>query len=203
MDRKVFIKYLDKFREICLHLNINLGDIVALIKIIDKDEVGRYRLTKEVGLGEATTRTILRHLRNSNVLSRGERGHRLTKEGYMIFEYLISKIVEEGDITTPFRLGEYEYFIHIRGGVHDVGSGVEYRDTALLAGARAAVILQFVDNRLIFPDSKEELSKRNPEFNKILINKLSFIEGDILTIVGAENYVKARRGAYAILLSLI
>jgi predicted transcriptional regulator len=203
MDRKNLIEYVDKFERICLHLNINIGDIIGLIKVIDKDEVGRYRLTKELGLGEATIRTLLRHLRNFDILTKGEKGHKLTERGEEIFNYISSKVVEEGKIITPFRLGDYEYFIHIRGSVQDIGSGVKQRDTALLAGAHGALTLQFVNNSLIFPDSKEKLSKRNPKFDRILMGRLNLIEGDIVTIVGARDHIRARRSAYAILLSLI
>lgn len=196
-------KEIEQIHEKCLKIRVNKGDILLLLKILYEEEIGRYRLIEKTGLSEATIRSLLNHLRKMEYIKRKYKGHTLNNKGIMLIKEYLKIVKNENYIVTPFRIGAYNYYIHITGISPKIKSGIEQRDIAILAGGKGAITLMYHDGKLIFPDSKDDASQYYPEFIREVISDSNPTEGDIIIITGADDKIKARSVAYEVLLSLL
>ncbi|MFW9877599.1 MAG: DUF4443 domain-containing protein, partial [Candidatus Thorarchaeota archaeon] len=142
----------------------------------NRDGIGRYRLQKELLIGEGTAKSLIKKL-NKNIKfikvkdERKRKGHFLTEEG---LEYLnkIKKfipIIKEGkssilkDIIIETEI-IFTYFCLIRNAVYKISNGVSQRDAAIKVSGSGATCLVFNGKDLIFP------SKSHLEYNMV-VNK--------------------------------
>jgi len=188
----------------CQRANVNPGDIILVLKILRGGGAGRYRLKSELSLGEATVRTMLKHLRELGYVRAEEKAHVLTEKGERLIDTIMSFVKFEGEIRTPYRLGESEYYICASGLGGKVGSGVEQRDRALLSGGRGALTLIYRSGEgLVFPDSGVRLKDVCPELADDLSRRGSLVSGDVVLIVGADTPERAKSVAYSVLATLL
>jgi hypothetical protein len=90
--------------------------------------------------------------------------------------------------------------------VHDavgrVSRGLEQRDEAVRAGAKALMILAYQGGRLLMP-GVSDLSAERPDFASHLLEELRPVDGDVILIAGGDSLAEARRGALAAALTLL
>lgn len=145
----------------------------------NRDGIGRYRLQKELLIGEGTAKSLIKKL-NKNIKfinvtdERKRKGHFLTEGG---LEYLnkikkVIPIIKEGNssilkviIIETERL--YTYFCLIKNAVHKISNGVSQRDAAIKISGSGATCLVFNGEYLIFP-SKSHLERID---NDMVVNK--------------------------------
>ncbi|RLG06198.1 MAG: hypothetical protein DRN59_03415 [Thaumarchaeota archaeon] len=173
--------------------------ILDALLIIDREApIGRKKLSEKLGLGEGAVRTLLQKLKSRSLIDvRGKGGCILSEKGRMLISKLRSKLIPVGSlaIDLPWSYPE-NYAIIVRDSALKLRRGLEQRDEAIRAGAKALLILSYLDGRLLMP-SVSDLTSEKPEFAARIIELVRPRNGDVILIAGGDTEIEARRGALA------
>ncbi len=177
--------------------SFNEAHVVKALEIIGNYRiVGRIRLSRELGLGEGTTRTLLKHLKNEGITQSSRRGISFSEDGKMLFSDLRSKLSEGIDVaSSALTVGSFNIGILVRDSAKAVGSGMEQRDTAIKSGASGATTLIFSSNKLSLPTGEENISESMPELHDKLVTQFKPKENDVIIVGCGENRETAEIGA--------
>jgi predicted transcriptional regulator len=177
--------------------SFNEAHVVKALEIISKcGIVGRIRLSKELGLGEGTTRTLLKHLKNEGMTQSSRSGISFSEEGKRLFSDLRSKLSEGVDVPrSPLTVGSFNIAILVRDSAQAVGSGMEQRDIAIKSGASGATTLVFSGNKLSMPTREQNVSESSPMLHDELVTKLNPNQNDVIIVGSGENRELAEIGA--------
>ena len=175
----------------------NEAHVVKALEMIDKYQtVGRIKLSKEMGLGEGTTRTLLKHLKNEGVTQSSRSGISFSEEGKKLFSDLRSQLREGIDVpSSPLTVGAFNIAVLVRNAAQAIGSGMEQRDAAIKSGALGATTLIFSKNKLELPQEEENLCESLPELHNKLVTQLNPKENDVIIVGSGENRDSAEIGA--------
>jgi len=172
--------------------------VKALITIDTVEPVGRVRLSKTLGLGEGTVRTLIKHLENEGLIQTSKVGIALTRSGKKLCSNLKVRISETTEIPrSSLTVGPFNVAICVKNAASAVKGGLEQRDAAIKVGALGATTLIFRRNRLNMPLVEEDIFKKAPGTYKELISKLKPQENDVLIIGSANDKPTAELGAIA------
>ena len=177
--------------------SFNEAHVVKALEIIGKcGIVGRIRLSKEVGLGEGTTRTLLKHLKNEGITQSSRSGISFSETGKKLFSDLRSKVSEGVDVaSSPLTVGSFNIAVLVRDSAQAVGSGMEQRDTAIKSGASGATTLVFSGNKLSMPACVNDISESTSSLHDEIVTKLNPNENDVIIVGSGENRKLAEIGA--------
>jgi predicted transcriptional regulator len=177
--------------------SFNEAHIIKALEIIgDYGSVGRVRLSKEVGLGEGTTRTLLRHLKSAGIIKGSRRGIILSEEGKAVFSDLRNKLSEGVEVpSSRLTVGPFNVAVLVRDSAQAVKSGMEQRDMAIKSGASGATTLVFSNNKLSMPTREDDISISMPSLHKQLLTKFNPKENDVIIVGSGENRELAEIGA--------
>lgn len=177
--------------------SFNEAHVVKALELIDDyGSVGRIRLSKKLGLGEGTTRTLLKHLKHEGIIQSSRSGISFSEAGKKLFSDLRSKLSKEADVpSSPLTVGSFNIGILVRDSAKAVGSGMEQRDTAIKSGASGATTLVFSSNRLSLPTGEENISESMPELHDKLVSQFKPKENDVIIVGCGENRELAEIGA--------
>jgi predicted transcriptional regulator len=175
----------------------NEAHVVKALEMIDKYQtVGRIKLSKEMGLGEGTTRTLLKHLKNEGVTQSSRSGISFSEEGKKLFSDLRSQLREGIDVpSSPLTVGAFNIAVLVRNAAQAIGSGMEQRDAAIKSGALGATTLIFSKNKLELPQEEENLCESMPELHNKLVTQLNPKENDVIIVGSGDNRDSAEIGA--------
>lgn len=171
--------------------------VIKALEIINtRKVVGRTRLSKELGLGEGTARTLVKHLKREKLVEVSRRGITLSESGKEMFSRLRCHLSEAVEIPpSPLTTGPHNVAVLVRNRGHAVKYGLEQRDAAIRAGASGATTLVFSQNRLSLPGVKESILKDVSPIRDTLMSKLSPRENDAIIIGSAKDKRTAELGA--------
>jgi hypothetical protein len=168
-----------------------LPDLVNLFLLVSGSQKGRIALMKDLKLGEATVKTMLKFLRNRDLIEQDTKGVRPTRKWVRLFSFC-SAFSLLPEVKIPGIEKRYAAALLVKGASGSVRSGLEQRDEGVRLGAEI-VTLVMKDNRLVLagvPD--HEL----PFLNEV--DKLFDIEdNDVVILSCADNCLDAVRGAIA------
>ncbi len=175
----------------------NEAHVVKALEIIgDYRTVGRIRLSKELGLGEGTTRTLLKHLKKEGITESSRSGISLSETGKKLFSNLRSKLSEGVEVpSSRLTIGDFNIAVLVRDSAQSVKSGMEQRDIAIKSGASGATTLIFSSNKLSMPTREEDISRSMPSLYNKLITKFKPKENDVIIVGSGENRELAEIGA--------
>ena len=166
--------------------------------------VGRIKLSRILGLGEGATRTLVKHLRNEELVEVSKYGIVLSKYGEEILSELKSKIGEEIEIPkSSLTIGTFNIAILIRSAADSVKYGVEQRDAAIKVGALGATTFVFTSNRLTMPGVDEDIFQNTHTIYDALVATLKPKENDVIIIGSADEKRAAEFGAKTAALTLL
>ncbi|MEJ2241281.1 MAG: hypothetical protein P8Y18_03955 [Candidatus Bathyarchaeota archaeon] len=185
--------------------SFNEAHVIKTLELINNYQcIGRIKLSKELGLGEGTTRTLLKHLKKENLIQSSRMGVCLSEYGKKLFSDLSTKLSEGVEISSsPLTVGTFNVAILVRDSANAIGSGMEQRDTAIKSGASGATTLIFVDNKLSLPIRDENLSKSMSHLHDELINKLNPHENCVIIVGSGESKEIAEIGAKMAAINLL
>jgi predicted transcriptional regulator len=177
--------------------SFNEAHVVKALEIISKSRtVGRIRLSKELGLGEGTTRTLLKHLKNEGITQSSRSGISFSEEGKKLFSDLRNKLSEGVEVpSSPLTVGSFNIAVLVRDSAQSVGSGMEQRDIAIKSGASGATTLVFSGNKLSMPTFEQNVSGNMPMLHDELVTKLNPKENDVIIVGSGETRELAEIGA--------
>lgn len=181
------------------------AQVVKAIEIIGAyGTVGRVRLSKELGLGEGATRTLLKHLKKEELIEVSKQGITFSEQGRKLLSNSRSWISEGIEVPNSLlTVGRFNIAVLVRKAAHGVRRGIEQRDAAIKAGALGATTLIFSRNKLTMPSSEEDVFKGLSTVREMLLSKLSPKENDVIIIGSAENKTSAEIGAKMAALELL
>ncbi|MFA5365293.1 MAG: DUF4443 domain-containing protein [Candidatus Bathyarchaeia archaeon] len=182
--------------------SFNEAHVVKVLELVSSNEtVGRIRLSKELSLGEGTTRTLLKHLKNEGITQSSRSGIKFTDTGAKLFSDLQSRLSEGVDVpSSPLTVGAFNIAILVKDTAKTVKSGMEQRDAAIKSGALGATTLVFRNNKLSLPTGEEAISK---DMHDELILQFHPAEDDVIIVGSAENKEAAEIGAKMAALKLL
>lgn len=177
--------------------SFNEAHVVKALELIgDHEIVGRIRLSKELGLGEGTTRTLLKHLKKEGVIQSSRSGIMFSEAGDKVFSDLRNKLSSGVDVpNTALTVGRFNIGILVRNSAKAVRSGMEQRDTAIKSGASGATTLVFSSNKLFLPTGEQNISESMPKLHDKLVAQFKPKENDVIIIGCGENRDVAEIGA--------
>ena len=177
--------------------SFNEAHVVKALELIGKyGIVGRIRLSKELGLGEGTTRTLLKHLKNEGITQSSRSGISFSEEGKKLFSDLRSKLSEGVEVaSSPLTVGAFNIAVLVRDSAQAVGSGMEQRDTAIKSGASGATTLVFSGNKLSMPACVNDISESTSSLHDEIVTKLNPNENDVIIVGSGETRELAEIGA--------
>jgi predicted transcriptional regulator len=179
--------------------------ILKTLETLSTEEpVGRIRLSKTLGLGEGETRTLVKHLRNEDIITTSRAGIVLSEFGRKLLSELRTKLSEEIEVPqSSLTMGSNNIAVLVRNAADCVKYGLEQRDAAITAGALGATTLTFRDDRLTMPEVNEDVFRSIKSLHDMLIEELKPEEDDVIIIGSANNKQTAELAAKTVALNLL
>jgi len=172
--------------------------VKALATIGAEGSIGRLKLAKVLGLGEGTTRTLIKHLGKEELITTSKTGIALADEGRKLWSSLKSRISQEMEIPkSTLTVGSFNVAILVHNAGNVIKAGLEQRDAAIKVGALGATTLIFSHAKLTMPSAKEDVFKKIPAIRKQLVFELKPQENDVIIIGTANDKSTAELGAIA------
>jgi predicted transcriptional regulator len=172
----------------------------ALNLIESSDGLGRQQLSRELGLGEGTVRTLIRRLRNEGLIDTSRRGMTLSEDGLVILSSLKLVLKDIQMLKTPITVGPMNHAILVKGGGRNVKRGIEQRDAAIIVGAKGATTLVHEGGELKMPGIEMDL---DPAALDEISGRLVPEEGDAVVIGTADDPLLAEIAAISAALVLL
>src|ERR687888_1423320 len=163
-------------------LSFELVHIFKVFQLLNKNEhVSRTSLCHELGLGEGSARTLLKHLKMQNLVQSTNGGTRLTQKGKTLSSELLQSIPSEANIPKcSIALGKFNHVVLLKNYSFAIRSGIEQRDAAIKMGALGATTFLYKEHKFVMPGAysdRDSLQKESYIVN-LLINKLNPEDND-------------------------
>jgi predicted transcriptional regulator len=177
--------------------SFNEAHVVKVLEIINEcGTVGRIRLSKELGLGEGATRTLLKHLKSEGMTTSSRSGIALSEEGSRLFSDMRNRLSVGVEVpSSPITVGAFNIAVLVRDSAQAVGSGMEQRDIAIKCGASGATTMVFLGSKLSLPTCEQNVSETVPTLHDELVNKLNPNQNDVIIVGSGETREQAEMGA--------
>ncbi len=175
----------------------------AILAIGAAGSVGRGRLGSMVGLGQGEVRTLIKRLKENDLIVIEPDGCKLSRKGLREFSQLKEKLpwsskVEAGSLG----IGAECAAVLVRGAGANVRKGIEQRDAAVRAGANGALTALFAKGRFTLPGEGTDCEKDGPRDLWKAARAAGPREGDVIIVVGADSQDAAELGTLAAALTL-
>jgi predicted transcriptional regulator len=174
------------------------------LELMAQKPLGRNKLAKKLNVGDGAVRTIISRLRDAGLIETSKEGCSLTKKGLEIwrqFEQVFPKRVEIP--KTELNESEFNFAFLVKNSGQKVGSGIDQRDAAIIAGARKALVIVFREGHLRIESISNAVEKDYPNAGSQILKELTPEDNDAIIIAGADSALRAKRGAFAASWSLI
>jgi len=163
--------------------------------------LSRKNLTRNVGVGEGSIRTILTQLKKKNFIKITQSGVSLTEKGK---KFLNRFALQTSQLPqTKLTVAKYNFGVLIRKKAHKISSGIEQRDTAIKAGAVGATTIIYKNKKPVFPDVNYDIEKKELALASSLHSKFMPEDDDVIIIGSANSLRIAKEGALAAALELV
>ena len=174
-------------------LSFDMVHVFKTLQLIQENgHVSREKLCKDLGLGEGTIKTLVRHLKMQNLIESTNAGTTMTKKGNSFFSELLSSIPSEISLSKcAITLGKFNYAVLVKQMSSMIKDGIAQRDAAIRMGASGATTLLFKDNKFLFPQTDFDSLKDEHQLSEQMIKNLHPQDGDVI-IIGSDNYSRMK-----------
>jgi predicted transcriptional regulator len=167
-------------------------DIVHVFKTMqmmaNSKKISRSILMQELGLGEGSIKTLVKHLKMYGLVENSNAGMWLTSKGEKLYSKLHVSIPREMDIAKcSIALGKFNHAVLLKDVAYNIKSGIEQRDAAIKAGAVGATTLIFKNERLVLPGTGEDLMRNDQRIHSLIMEKLTPEENDVIIIGSSQS----------------
>ena len=174
------------------------------LELMAQKPLGRNKLSKKLNVGDGAVRTIISRLKNADLIETSKEGCSLTKKGLDVwgqFEQVFPKRVEIP--KSELNGSEFNFAFLVKNSGQKVGSGIDQRDAAIIAGARKALVIVFREGHLRIESVSNAVEKDYPKAANQILKELTPEDNDAIIIAGADSALRAKRGAFAASWSLV
>ncbi|MGA9941846.1 MAG: DUF4443 domain-containing protein [Nitrososphaeraceae archaeon] len=174
-------------------LSFDMVHVFKTLQLIQENgHVSREKLCKDLGLGEGTIKTLVRHLKMQNLIESTNAGTTMTKKGNSFFSGLLSSIPSEISLSKcAITLGKFNYAVLVKQMSSMIKDGIAQRDAAIRMGASGATTLLFKDNKFLIPQTYFDSLKDEHQLSEQMIKNLHPQDGDVI-IIGSDNYSRMK-----------
>jgi hypothetical protein len=167
-------------------------DLVHVFKTMqmmaDNKKISRSLMMQELGLGEGSIKTLVKHLKMYNLVENSNAGMWLTSKGETLYAKLRLLIPRETDISKcSVALGKFNHAVLLKEMAYNIKSGIEQRDAAIKAGAVGATTLICKNERLVLPGTGEDLMRNDQKIHLLIMKKLEPEQNDVIIIGSSQN----------------
>ena len=174
-------------------LSFDMVHVFKTLQLIQENgHVSRETLCEDLGLGEGTIKTLVRHLKMYNLIESTNAGTKMTKKGNSFFSELLSSIPSETSLSKcAITLGKFNYAVLVKQMSSMIKDGIAQRDAAIRMGAFGATTLLFKDNKFLIPQTDFDSLKDEHQLSEQMIKNLHPQDGDVI-IIGTDNYSRMK-----------
>ena len=172
--------------------------IFYALELMAEKPIGRTKLAEKLNVGDGAIRTIISRLKNAGLIVTSKEGCNLTDKGLSVWKNFAEVFPKRVKIEkTPLTTSEYNYAFLVKNRGHKVKSGIDQRDAAIMGGARRAVVIVSKNGHLVIESISNSIEKDFPEAANKILKGLKPEDNDVIIIAGADDPIKAKRGAFA------
>ena len=172
--------------------------IFYALELMAEKPIGRTKLAEKLSVGEGAIRTIISHLKDAGLIVTSKEGCNLTDKGSSVRKNFAAVFPKRVKIEkTPLTISEYNYAFLVKNRGRKVKSGIDQRDAAIMGGARRAVVIVSKHGHLVIESVSNSIEKDFPEAANKILKNLKPEDNDVIIIAGADDPIKAKRGAFA------
>lgn len=176
----------------------------ALIAIGSAGTVGRGRLGTLTGLGQGEVRTLIKRLRDNQLITIEAGGCRLSRKGEKEYSAVSTVLVWSSAVdVSALTLGEKGWAVVAAASEKRVRYGIEQRDAAVRAGADGSFTAVVRKGRFTVPGEGTDCEKAGPSEPWTTIRRSNPHEGDVVLVTGSATEADAENGALAAFLTLL
>ncbi|MDR3782077.1 MAG: hypothetical protein P4K92_02025 [Candidatus Nitrosotalea sp.] len=170
-------------------LSFELVHVFKTMQMMDENKkIGRSLMMQELGLGEGSVKTIVKHMKMSGLVENSNAGMWLSNKGKSIYTKLHILIPKEMDIPKcSIALGKFNHAVLLKDMAYNIRSGIEQRDASIKAGAVGATTLVFRNERLLLPGTGEDLMRNDQKIHSLIIEKMKPEENDVIIIGSSQS----------------
>ena len=167
-------------------------DLVHVFKTMqltsNKGKVSRSLLIKELGLGEGSVKTLVKHMKMNGMIETSNAGMWLTSKGKSLYSKLHLVIPSEIDMPhCSIALGKFNHAVLVKNMAANIRSGIEQRDTAIKIGATGATTLIFKDSKFLMPGTGQDFLRKDPNVHSLMLKRFVPDDKDVIIIGSADN----------------
>jgi len=172
--------------------------IFYALELVAKKPIGRNKLAEKLNVGEGAIRTIIGRFKSAGLIITSKEGCSLTDKGLDVWKNFEGAFPKRVEIEkTALTISEYNYAFLVKNKGHKVKSGIDQRDAAIMGGARRALVIVFKNARLVIESISNSIERDFPKAAKIILRDLKPEDNDVIIIAGADDLLRAKRGAFA------
>ena len=172
-------------------LSFGIGHIFKALQLAKLNgHISRDLLKKELSLGEGSIKTLVKHLKTTNMIMTSNAGTILTDTGEKLISQILLCIPKETIIPkSSITVGKFNYVVLVKNIANSIRSGIEQRDIAIKSGAMGATTLIFKDGKFLISGTNFNALVDELHVQKILIENLHPNNNDVI-IIGSDNQNK-------------
>jgi hypothetical protein len=175
----------------------------AILVIGNNGAVGRGRLGSLVGLGQGEVRTLIKRMKENDLIVIEPDGCKLSRKGEKEFLKLREKIPWSSSVKAKsLGIGDKCSAVLVRAAAKNVRKGIEQRDAAIRVGAIGALTAVFTKGRFTLPGEGSDSEKDGPRELWSAARSAGPQESDVLIVVGADSEEAAELGTLAAALTV-
>ena len=172
-------------------LSFGIGHIFKALQLAKQNgHISRDLLGSELSLGGGSIKTLIKHLKTTDMIKTSNAGTILSEKGEKIILQILSHIPKETIIPkSSITVGKFNYAVLIKNIANSIHSGIEQRDIAIKSGATGATTLIFKDGKFLVPKTNFNALADELNMQKILMGNLQPENNDVI-IIGSDNISK-------------
>ena len=137
-------------------------------------------------------------MKDAGLIDTSKTGCTLTAKGLSAWKKFEEFFPKRGEIEkTELTNAEHNYAFLVKNSGHKVKSGIEQRDTAIVAGAKRAVIIVSKSGHLSIESVSSDIEKKFPKAANQILKVTQPEDNDVIVIAGADVLQKAKHAAFA------
>jgi predicted transcriptional regulator len=183
--------------------SFSIFHVYYALELMEQQPLGRNKLAEKLCVGDGAVRTIISRLREAELIETSKSGCNLTEQGKAVRKKFEEIFPNQSDLQkSELSNAEYNHAFLVKGAAEKVGSGIDQRDAAIIAGARRALVIVYKNGQLGIHAVSDDIEKQYPKAAKQIL-EMQPNNNDVIIVASAETPLKAKRGAFAAAWSLV